>query len=281
MPQAFLPLIPKGVTGINEIISVNFEEEKWTYFCGIYPIFFHEEKDRRSFRMFTSQLVCQGQCKQAEIIRVFGVSKKSVGRNVKKFKERGAEAFFKEKKGHGGFVLDEENIGKAQELFNQGHSRKEVSWKLNIKADTIRKAINKGKLSELKNKGVLVSDKSERSVLDSEMAMGVACTRPVERILASVGKLIGAETRFENCRDVSYGSLLCALPALVANGLFSHLEECFSSLKGYYTNVHILILLAYMALSKDKDNRAVAISSARRTWEDNGSGQGSGSTVFA
>ena len=34
--------------------------------------------------MFASQLACQGMCKQVDIIRVFGVSKNSIKRSVKK-----------------------------------------------------------------------------------------------------------------------------------------------------------------------------------------------------
>ena len=81
--------------------------------------------------------------------------------------------------------------------------------------------------------------------------MGVACTRPIERVLAALGKLPGgASTQFESCRDVSYGGVLCALPALAANGLFRHLQTTFPTLSGYYTTLHVILLLAYMALCR-------------------------------
>jgi len=82
--------------------------------------------------------------------------------------------------------------------------------------------------------------------------MGTACTRPDERVMAAFGMLDGAPTRFEPCRDVSFGGVLCALPALVANGLFRHVDDCFKPLNGYYTTLQILILLAYMALCRIK-----------------------------
>jgi len=62
----------------------------------------------------------------------------------------------------------------------------------------------------------------------------------------------GAVTRFESCRDVPFGGVLCALPALAANGLFRHVDACFEKLKGYYTTMQVLILLAYMALCRIK-----------------------------
>jgi len=89
-------------------------------------------------------------------------------------------------------------------------------------------------------------------VMDAVAEMGTACTRPEERVLAALGMLDGAPTRFETCRDVSFGGVLCALPALVQNGLFEHLAQCFPSLSGYYTTVQVVILLAYMALCRIK-----------------------------
>jgi hypothetical protein len=94
MTQAWLPIIPSGATPISDRMSVVRENGQWFYFCGINPVFFHDENDHRSFRMFTAQLVCQGMCRQSEIIRAFGVSKNSVGRSVKKYKANGVEAFF-------------------------------------------------------------------------------------------------------------------------------------------------------------------------------------------
>jgi len=73
----------------------------------------------------------------------------------------------------------------------------------------------------------------------------------LERVQASAGQLPGgASTQYEHCRDVSFGGVLCALPALESNGLLEHLETCFRKLGGYYNTVQILLLLAYMALCR-------------------------------
>ena len=82
--------------------------------------------------------------------------------------------------------------------------------------------------------------------------MGIACTRPCERVMAALGQLPGgAPTKFQPCRDVSYGGVLCALPALAANGLFRHLGT-LPELSGYYMKFHVILLLAYMALCRIK-----------------------------
>ena len=100
-----------------------------------------------------------------------------------------------------------------------------------------------------------VTDKSQRTVQDLAAAdgLGVACTRVLDRVAASLGLLPGgAATQFEPCRDVAYGGVLCALPALAQNGLFRHLEACFTSLGGYYTTLQVMTLLGYLALCRVK-----------------------------
>lgn len=69
MPQALLPLIPDGATPINDRVSVVRQDGQCTYFHGVYPVFAHPENDRRSFRMFTAQLVAQGACRQEQARR--------------------------------------------------------------------------------------------------------------------------------------------------------------------------------------------------------------------
>ena len=95
---------------------------------------------------------------------------------------------------------------------------------------------------------LVASDKSRRSDADVSTAceMGIGCTRPCERVFAAIGVLSGgASTQFQPCRDVSYGGVLCALPALEENGLFRHLES-LPVLSGYYTKLHVIVLLAHM-----------------------------------
>ena len=82
--------------------------------------------------------------------------------------------------------------------------------------------------------------------------MGTACTRPDQRVLAAFGLLDGAPVRFETCRDVSFGGVLCALPALAENGLFRHIHDCLKPLHGYYSTLHVIVLLAHMALCRIK-----------------------------
>ena len=173
---------------------------------------------------------------------------------MKRYRESGANGFFRQRKGRTGNVITDEVKDRAQQLLNVGTSRQEVAEQLCIKYDTLRKAINHGRLSErTKANRSEASDKSTRSFEDAKAQMGVGCTRPLERITAALGLLpAGAPTRFESCRDVSFGGVLCALPALVACGLFNHINECFKTLRGYYTGLQVLLVVAYMALCRIK-----------------------------
>ena len=266
--QALLPIIPGGATLINELINVVCEQKVWTYFCGVQPVFRHADDDRRSFRMFTAQLCSQGACTQAEIMRTFGVSKNSLLRSIQKFREEGIEGFYRPRRGRGPSVMTPEVTARAQKLLDLGRTRREVAKEVALKYDTLRKAIDQGHLREpapipeeevsqkpaASQAPAAPSDKSTRSDADAAVGeeMGIACTRPCERVLAALGLLPGgATTQFQSCRDVSYGGVLCALPALAENGLFCHLET-LPVLSGYYMKLHVIVLLAYMALCRLK-----------------------------
>ena len=270
MPQALLPLISEDATRISDLISVVRQDGQWFYFCGTQPVFQHAESDLRAFRMFTAQLCVQGACKQTEIIKAFGVSKSSVVRSVNKYRKEGVEGFYRPRRVRGAPVMTAEVIRQAEQLLEGGHSKAEVARELDIPYDTLRKAIDQGRVEladvpvdhqdnagqrSIPNPTAALppSDKSTRSNQDRAAGeeMGIACTRPIERVLASLGKLPqGATTQFESCRDVSYGGVLCALPALAENGLFRHLHTTFPTLTGYYTTLHVILLLAYMALCR-------------------------------
>jgi transposase len=266
IPQALLPLIADGATRISDLISVVSEKGQWIYFCGAQPVFQHPENDRRSFRMFTAQLICQCVCRQVDIVRAFGVSKNSVIRSVNTYRVGGVKAFYAPRATRGASVVTPEVTAQAQQLLVAGWSPREVAEQLGLKLDTLRKAIQQGRLAKplplppgesAPEKAPVpqpptASDKSTRAVEDATAEMGTACTRPDERVLAAFGLLDGAPTRFETCRDVSFGGVLCALPALAENGLFRHIHDGLAQLRGYYSTLHVIVLLAHMALCRIK-----------------------------
>jgi DNA-binding MarR family transcriptional regulator len=149
--QLILPMIPPGATEINHRVCVWRTEDRWTYFLGTHPIYSHGAKDNRMFRFVTSQLIDSGACRPLDIIEVFGVSKSSVMRSLKKLRVEGAEGFFNARRGRrGGSILTGEVLEKAQRLLDQGYNRRDTADELGVACDTLRKAINDGRLKEPK-----------------------------------------------------------------------------------------------------------------------------------
>ncbi len=146
-------------------------------------------------------------------------------------------------------------LDQAQALLDHGFTRHDAAQQLGVKLDTLRKAINDGRLHE--RQGVETAkagtDKSSRSAVDAAAAkgMGTACTRVMDRALASIGQ---GETqdRFEPCLDVPKAGAMCAVPALLANGILEGAEKLLGKISGYYTKFKILLVLAFMTLCRIK-----------------------------
>jgi hypothetical protein len=94
MTQTRLPLFPDDIELLTNYIGVQKKNGIVYYFNGAMPVFQHPKNDYASFRLFTSQLVVNGNVKQVDIVTVFNVSPISVKRWVKKYREEGAGAFF-------------------------------------------------------------------------------------------------------------------------------------------------------------------------------------------
>jgi hypothetical protein len=97
MPQTQLPFFPEDSTLINSYVGFQKKNGVVSYFNGSMPIYQHPEKDYASFRLFTSQLVVNGNVKQVEVAKAFNVSTISIKRWVKKYHEGGSESFFSKK----------------------------------------------------------------------------------------------------------------------------------------------------------------------------------------
>lgn len=148
MPQTLLPIFPAEATPINNVVSFARRDGMVYYFHGCQPVFSHAEQDLKSFRMFTSQLAVNGTCKQAEMVRAFGISTISMKRYVKKYRQGGAAVFYGQRRKAQPRVLTGEVLRQAQEMLEQGESRSAVAEKLDLKPDTLRKAVRAGRLVE-------------------------------------------------------------------------------------------------------------------------------------
>ena len=146
MPQLQLSFFPDGVTPITPLLAFSKENGRITYFNGSLPVFAHDEQDIDSFRMITAQFCVNGNTQQAQIARAFGVPKISVKRAVKCYRESGPKGFYAPRKGRGPAVLTEPVLAQAQQLLDEGLETAEVADRLEIKRDTLSKAVRAGRL---------------------------------------------------------------------------------------------------------------------------------------
>jgi hypothetical protein len=146
MPQFHLPIFPSGVTHITEELAFWKKDGNVTYFNGHLPVFSHVENDLATFRMITSQFCVNGRAKQSDIIRAFGVTSISVKRSVKIYREKGPKGFYAPRVTRGAAVLVNSVVAEAEELFAEGASEAEVAEKLQLKRNTLQKAIRAGRV---------------------------------------------------------------------------------------------------------------------------------------
>src|SRR5215468_1467574 len=113
MPQLQLPLFPDGVTYITNQLAFGRQD---------------------------------GQVKQSDIIRAFGVTSISVKRSVKIYREKGPKGFYAPRVMRGPAVLVEDVVSEIEERLAGGATPAEVANTLGLKLNTIQKAMREGRI---------------------------------------------------------------------------------------------------------------------------------------
>ena len=146
MPQVQFPFFPEGVTHITPLLAFSKQGARVTYFNGNMPVFVHDEDDHASFRMITAQFCVNGNARQVDICRAFGVSKISLKRAVKLYREAGPKGFYAPRTRRGPAVLTPAVLAEAQQWFDEGLETPEVADRLEVKRDTLSKAVRAGRV---------------------------------------------------------------------------------------------------------------------------------------
>lgn len=150
MPQVQLPIFPAGSVEINRDLACRTEGEQVVYYNGHLPIFTHAKSDLASFRLFTSQLIVQGSATQGHVAKAFGVPLIAIKRATKLYRQRSAAGFFVPKPRREGSKLNLQTLEQARALLVQGHPLPVVSQQTGVLTDTLRKAIQAGRLPAVK-----------------------------------------------------------------------------------------------------------------------------------
>ncbi|MDP2842259.1 MAG: hypothetical protein Q8O06_01295, partial [Acetobacterium sp.] len=177
---------------------------------------------------------------------------------LEQLQKEGPGSFFRPRCSKNISVMKPEKIAECESLFREGETIPNVAKFVDIKESTLRKAIKRGAISktpegkgEIKKLDVSTT-KAERSRADADAAagMGTACVRVEDRVMAAIGLAESATTHFEQSCDVAMGGLLAGLPALCANGLLSGIGKFYQLPGGFYSCIHILLTMAFMALGR-------------------------------
>jgi hypothetical protein len=255
--QLLLPGFPDGASRISEAVSLLRKEGVVTYFVWGDNFFSHPEGDKGAFRFVVASLLANGSMRACEAERPpLCIAHRTLMNWERQLREQGPGSFFRSPgRRAGGRVLTPEKVAQCERGLAEGRGIREVADRVGVEESTLRKAVRRGcvrRADGVPSAGSGGSTKSERSRADADAApgLGTACTRADERVAAAMGLAGCATARFEACQDVALGGLLAGLPVLCANGLLSGIGKYLKLPQGFYSCLHILLIMGFMALGR-------------------------------
>lgn len=146
--------MPQEAVEVSDSVSVVMRQDQvWWFHQGL-PVGSHERSDVASFRLHASMMCDAGACKLVEVQRVFGVSAISVKRALKLYRAEGARGFFRDRRTpRGSSVMTAERLKEIQVLLDEGMELRDIALKLDLKQDTIYRAVKAGRLHRPVKKG--------------------------------------------------------------------------------------------------------------------------------
>ena len=264
MRQVNLPLIPNSAIDLGNCFSVFFTEAEVTWFHGLDRIGHHRRDDQDQYRLEIARMCATCGVRQSVMSRATGLHPNTVMAYVSRFLEHGSAAFFTPSRVRGGGVLTPKRLAECQKYLDDGKSRSEAARLAGIRKNTLDKAIRDGRLklpaSGAPRASGSLPDARRLASRAAAAGMGMGCTDVGLRLAASFGRLCGAPSVFLCARALADGGVLCAVPALVANGLYKHRADLPRPDEGrsfYYDLTHVMTLLAFMSLLRIKTVEAL------------------------
>ena len=258
--QSLIPGFPVGAQRIGESLSILERDGQVIYFVGGDNYFSHPQGDIKSRRYVLASLMENGHVRAVDLEGApLLIPHRTLMNWTARYRNEGSAAFFRNAPAAKPPVMNAQMNAHCASLLAEGLRPSEVARRAGVKESTLRKALQRQAIPELprgepqrQSERDAGSTKSERSREDAQAAdgMGTACTRADERIAAAIGLAQCATTRFEPGRDVQLAGLLTGLPALCANGLLSGLGKYIALPRGFYSALHILLVLGFMALGR-------------------------------
>lgn len=257
--QLLLPGFPDGASRIGSMLSVLQKEGVVTYFiCGD-NYYSHPVGDQASFRFILATLMGNGHVRPRDLETApLCIAHRTLMNWLRQWRAETSSSFFHPARRGSAHVMTAEKVMQCEQLLAGGLPVPAVAQRSGVKESTLRKALERGAVRKASGESIAPmgadagTTKTERSRADAQAAsgMGMACTRADERVGAAMGLAGCAAARFEPCQDVAMGGLLAGLPALCANGLLSGIGKHLKLPQGFYSCLHIVLVLGFMALGR-------------------------------
>ena len=255
-----LPFSPPDATPIGDRYAMQTHDGFTYYFFNLEPFDCHPADDRRAMLLRAARLHVVSRVRQADIMSAFDLSRPTLARAVKRYRDSGEDAFFEPRRGRGRTVVDPQMAAEAAELLGSGMSGSACARRLGIPVSTF---------NENRRAGVIVAradaeapqaatDRATRDARDKHAPMGRAARDVEGRTLASAGLMTEATPAFaEPAHAVAGGGVLAALPMLLREGLLGAANRLFRLPAGFYGLSTILLFVAFMTLARVRNPEAL------------------------
>ena len=271
----FLPFSLPDATPIGDRYAMQTRDGFTYYFFNLEPFDCHPADDRRAMLLRVARLHVVSGVRQADIMCAFDISRPTVARAVKRYRERGEDAFFEPRRGRGRTVVDAEMADKAAKLLASGISGSACARQLGIPVSTFHENRHAGVFAApaaalaavadapqaaaatdrpanaSHTDPAAATDRASRDARDKQAPMGRAARDVEGRMLASAGLMTEAKPVFAApAHAVAHGGVLAALPMLLREGLLGAANRLFRLPDGFYGLTTILLFVACMTLAR-------------------------------
>ena len=274
-----LPFSLPDATPIGDRYAMQTRDGITYYFFNLEPFDCHPADDRRAMLLRAAKLQVVSGVRQAAIMGAFNLSRPTLARAVKRYREHGEDAFFEPRRRRGRTVVDAQMAAKAAALLASGMSGSACARHLGIPPTTFNENRRAGVIAapapalaavadapqvatdhptSAKTEPAAATDRATRDARDKHAPMGRAARDVERRTLASAGLLTEATPVFaEPAHAVARGGVLAALPMLLREGLLGAANRLFRLPAGFYGLTTILLFVACMTLARVRNPEAL------------------------
>ena len=281
-----LPFSLPDATPIGDRYAMQTRDGITYYFFNLEPFDCHPADDRRAMLLRAAKLQVVSGVRQADIMGAFDISRPTLARAVKRYREHGEDAFFEPRRRRGRTVVDAQMAAKAAELLASGMSGSACARHLGIPPTTFNENRRAGVIAvpapalaavadapqvatdhptSANTEPAAATDRTTRDARDKHAPMGRAARDVEGRMLASAGLLTEATPVFAApAHAVAHGGVLAALPMLLRAGLLDAANRLFRLPDGFYGLTTILLFVAFMTLARVRNPDSPPLPGARR-----------------